>query len=91
MAPEVSIARAAGVSAEEEPREEHHRDDEHHAGDDADPRQHLKDSVRSAVVLGADGRRRRTGRERRRGRMLGCLGHISDDDEATALLVLNAR
>ena len=90
MAPEVSIARAAGVSAEEEPREEHHRDDEHHAGDDADPRQHLKDSVRSAVVLGADGRRR-TGRERRCGRMLGCLGHISDDDEATAILVPNAR
>jgi hypothetical protein len=82
MAPEVSIARTASVSAEEEPREEHHRDDEHHAGDDADPRQHLKDSARSAVVLAAD--RRGIGCERGCGRMLGCLGHTSDDDEVTA-------
>src|SRR5262249_46373342 len=92
VAAKVSVARA-GMPAEDEPREEHHSDDEHHTGDDADPRQYLIEPAWLPTVanVATDRRwRRRIVRARGGGRMLGCLGHVSDNAHRSERLGLNA-
>jgi hypothetical protein len=74
MASEVSMSRT-GMPAQEESGEEHHGDDENHTGDDPDPRHHLIQPAR----LVAGGWRWLVSGQRRRGRIVGCLVHDSDD------------